>query len=85
MHYWLLLKVVAVMLAAIANELGVIALLEDVGDQLGLVVMLVLAFANKLGLAILLEDVRDKLSLGMPLTPLAIGIGRRDIGQDLMI
>ena len=82
---WLLLKVVAVMLAALANELGVIALLEDVGDQLGLVVMLVLAFANELGLAILLEDVRDKLSLGMPLTPLAIGIGRRDIGQDLMI
>ena len=74
-----------VMLAALANELGVVALLEDVGDQLGLVVMLVLAFANELGLAILLEDVRDELSLGMPLMPLAIGIGRRDIGQDLMI
>ncbi len=63
------------MLAALANELGVVALLEDVGDQLGLMVMLVLAFANELGLAILLEDVSDELSFGM--------LGRRDIGQDL--
>ena len=79
-------------LAAIANKLGLVIRLEDVGDQLGLVVMLA-AIANPLaaiadelgGLVMLLEDVGDVLGLGMPLTPLAIGIGRRDIGQDLRI
>ena len=73
-----------VLLVALTNELGIVALLEDVRDELGLVVPLA-ALANELGLVVLLEDVRNELSLGMPLTPLAIGIGRRDIGQDLMI
>ena len=51
-----------VMLAAIANELGLVILLEDVGDQPGLVVPFA-ALANELGLAILLEDVSDQLGL----------------------
>ena len=37
----------------------------------------------ELGLAVLLEDVGEELNLGIPLTPLAIGIGRHDIGQGL--
>jgi hypothetical protein len=41
---------------------SVIALLEDVGDRLGLVVMLA-ALANELGVVALLEDVGDQLGL----------------------
>ncbi len=60
---------IVVLLAALTNELGHVILLEDVGDELGL--------------AVLLEDVGDELDLVVPLTALAISIGRRDIGQYL--
>ncbi len=49
--------------------------LVGAGDHLGLGEMLV-ALDNELGLVALLQDIRDVLSLGMPITPLAIGISR---------
>ncbi len=45
--------------------------------------VLLAAFADELDHVILLDDVGDELGLVVPLTALAIGIGRCDIGQYL--
>jgi hypothetical protein len=66
---------------AITDEIGLLTLLEDVGDERLVVPHAVLA--SQLGLAVLLEDVGDELGLVIPLTALAVSIGCCDIGQGL--
>jgi len=68
-------------IAAIADEIGLLILLEDVGDERLVVPHVV--FANQLGLAVLLEDVGNELGLVIPLMTLAVSIGCCDIGQGL--
>ncbi len=68
-------------IAAITDEIGLLTLLEDVGDERLVVPHAVLA--NQLGLAVLLEDVGDELGLVIPLMALVVSIGCCDIGQGL--
>ncbi len=59
-------------IVALADELCLVILLEDVNSERVLVQLVTLT--NELGLVIQLENVNDKLGLGMQLMALAVSI-----------
>ena len=63
--------------AALTDELGLVILIVDVGDER------LVVYADQLGLAVLLENVSNELGLGVPLTTLTVSIGCCDIGTGL--